>query len=171
MKNDSLISPVRKKRLEVQGYCEFTYPELTGYKFGIRLAYYVCGSIVALGLLLANVKILGVALMLAFLGMFPPYHPIDYLYNYVVRFVFNKPRIPPRSNQGRFACAIATVMVAGIISLFYFGLNFWGYVVGAVLISSATLVSTMDICIPSIIYNYLFNKKHEQERIQRQSLQ
>lgn len=170
MKYNSLISPVRKRRLEVQGYCEFTNSELTEYKFGIRLAYYVCGSIVALGLLLANVKILGVGLMLAFLGMFPPYHPIDYIYNYGVRFMFNKPRIPPRSNQGRFACGIAMVMLVGIISFFYFGLNFWAYVVGAVLISSAALVSTMDICIPSIIYNHLF-KKNEQERIQGQSLQ
>lgn len=171
MQNDSVISPTRKRRLEAQGYCDFTDSELTQYKFGIRFAYYVCGSIVALGLLLANLKILTVALAVAFLGSFPPYHPFDYLYNYGVRYLFGKPRIPPRSNQGRFACAMATVMNGGIIFLFYFGLNFWAYVVGAVLVSSAVLVSTIDICIPSIVYNYLFKKKHEQARIQRQGLQ
>lgn len=165
MEND-LISPTRKGRLEEQGYCGYTDYELTQYKFGIRFAYYVCGSIVALGLLLANLKIMAVAVAIAFLGSFPPYHPLDYLYNYGVRFLFGKPRIPPRSNQGRFACAIATVMNGGIISLFYYGQNLWAYAVGAILISSAVLVSTMDICIPSIIYNYLFKKKHEQERIQ-----
>jgi GNAT superfamily N-acetyltransferase len=57
--------------------------------------------------LLANLEILGVAMIITFFGSFPPYHPLDYLYNYVVRPWIGKPKMPPRTNQGRFACRIA----------------------------------------------------------------
>jgi hypothetical protein len=153
-----MITAVRRKRLEVQGYCEFTDKQLNEYKFGIRFAYYLCDSIVILGLLLASKEILGAMMVIAFFGMFPPYHPFDYLYNYGVRHLFRKPLMPPRSNQGRFACGMATVWLGGTISLFYLGLNLSAYMAGGTLVAVATLVSTMDICIPSMIYNFLFKK-------------
>jgi hypothetical protein len=156
---DCIISPIRKKRLESQGYNGFTDSELNDFKFGIRFAYYLCGSLVVLGLLLSNIKILAIAMVIAFLGSLPPYHPFDYVYNYGIRHLMNKPKIPPRPNQGRFACGIATVWLAGTIYLFYIGLNIWGYIAGGILVSIATLVSTTDICIPSIIYNFLFKRK------------
>lgn len=149
---------IRRKRLETQGYNGFTDSELNDFIFGIRFAYYSCGSLVVLGLLLTNLEILVVAMIIAFFGALPPYHPFDYLYNYVIRHLIKKPKMPPRSNQGRFACGIATVWLGGVIYLFYVGLNVWGYIAGGILVSIATLVSTMDICIPSMIYNFLFKK-------------
>lgn len=151
-----IISPLRRKRLETQGYTGLSDVELDNFKFGIRFAYYLCGSLVVLGLLLTSLKILAAAMLIAFLGTFPPYHPFDYLYNYVIRHVIKKPKMPPRSNQGRFACGIATVWLGGTIYLFYAGFNVWGYLAGGILVSIATLVSTMDICIPSLVYNFLF---------------
>ena len=160
MKNqDCLIAPSYRKRLESQGYIGFTDAELNNFKFGIRFAYYLCGSLVILGLFFTSIKILSVTLVIAAIGAFPPYHPFDYLYNYVVRHLINKPKMPPRANQGRFACGIATVWLAGTIYLFYIGLNMWGYIAGGILVSIATLVSTADICIPSMIYNFLFKSK------------
>ncbi len=156
-----MITPVRRKRLEVQGYYGFTDCELNDFKFGFRFAYYVCGSLVVLGLILSNQKILIAAMIVAFFGSLPPNHPFDYLYNYVIRHLINKPKIPPRSNQGRFACGIATVWMSGIIYLFYAGLNVWGYIAGGILVSIASLVSVLDICIPSMIYNFLFKRKLE----------
>ncbi len=156
---DCIISPTRRKRLEAQGYNGFTDVELNDYKFGIRFAYYSCGSLVVLGLLLTNIKILALAMTIAFFGTLPPYHPFDYLYNYVVRHLINKPKMPPRSNQGRFACGIATAWLSGVIYLFYVGLTLCGYIAGGILVSVATLVSAMDICIPSIIYNFMFKRK------------
>ena len=162
MKNqDCIITPTRRKRLETQGYNGFTDSELNDFKFGIRFAYYLCGSLVVLGLLLTNSEILAAAMIIAFFGSLPPYHPFDYLYNYVIRHLINKPKMPARPNQGRFACGIATVWLGGVIYLFYVGLNVLGYIAGGILVSIATLVSTMDICIPSIIYNFLFKKKIE----------
>ncbi len=158
MKNQdySNISPTNRKRLETQGYIGFTDAELNDFKYGIRFAYYLCGSIVIIGLFLTNLKVLSAAMIVALFGTMPPYHPFDYLYNYVIRHWINKPKMPPRSNQGRFACGIATVWLGVVVYLFYNDLNFWGHFAGWVLVSVAALVSTMDICIPSMIYNFLF---------------
>ena len=157
------INPIRRKRFEIQGYKCYSDSELNDFKFGIRFAYYLCGSLVILGLLLTNLEILGAAMIIAFFGSFPPYHPFDYLYNYVIRHWIGKPKMPPRANQGRFACRIATVWLGVTIYLFYTGNNTWGYIVGIALVISAALVSVLDICIPSMIYNFLFKKKIEEE--------
>ena len=160
MKNqDGLISSATRSRLEVQGYKGFTDRELLDFRFGIRFAYYSCGALVLTGLALSNVIILTVALAVAFFGTLPPYHPFDYLYNYGVRRLLNKPKIPPRSNQGRFACGIATVWLAGVILLMNAELYVWAYLAGGILLCIAALVSMTDICIPSIMYNFLFKRR------------
>lgn len=159
MKNqDSIVTPATRKRLETQGYKGLTDAELNDFKFGIRFAYFLCTSLVVVGLLLTSLEILTVAMIVAFFGSVSAYHPFDYLYNYLVRHLINKPRIPHRSKQGRFNCAIATVWLAGIIFLFYAGLSVLGYVAGGILVSVAALVSTTDICIPSMIYNSIFQR-------------
>ena len=153
---NSILSPTTKRRLIVQGYNCYSDKELNDYKYGIRFAYYLCGALVLVGLLLTNMEILAAAMIIAFFGMLPPYHPFDYLYNYVIRHLINKPKMPHRTNQGRFACGIATVWLGGTIYLFYSGLSIFGYIAGGILLSIATLVSTSDICIPSMIYNVFF---------------
>lgn len=157
--NDCTLTCISRHRLETQGYRGYTDMELQGFRFGIRFAYYVCGSLVILGLLLTNIEILAGAMIIAFVGSFPPYHPFDYLYNYGIRQLMNKPKIPPRSNQGRFACGVATVWLGGIIYCFYTGLVVPGYIAGGLLVAVAALVSTTDICIPSMVYNFWFKQK------------
>lgn len=153
-----LISPVTRKRLEAQGYAGFADSELDGFKFGIRFAYFLCGLLVLTGLIFSSVEWLIVAMVVAFFATIPPYHPFDYLYNYGVRHLVKKPKLPPRPGQARFACGIATLWLGGVISLFNAGFIIWAYVAGAALLVLATLVSTMDICVPSMIYNFLFRR-------------
>jgi len=49
---ESNIKPVKRKRFEIQGYQCYSNSELHDFKFGIRFAYYLCGYLVILGLLL-----------------------------------------------------------------------------------------------------------------------
>lgn len=149
---------ISRKRLEIQGYHGFTDGDVKDFKIGIRFAYLLCTALVVLGLALTNLPILGAAMVIAFFGSLSSYHPLDYLYNYAVRHLMNKPKIPHRTNQGRFNCRIATVWLGGIIFLFYSGFTVSGYIAGGILVSIATLVSTTDICIPSMIYNFLFKE-------------
>jgi len=107
-----ILSKVRIKRLQVQGYCKYSDTELNTFKYGIRFAYAVCAVIVFSGLLTHNVNLFIIAAGTAFLGVFPPYHPFDYLYNYIIRHGIHQPKIPPRNIQGRFACGIATTWLS-----------------------------------------------------------
>ncbi len=157
--NTPLISAACKRRLHVQGYQNFSDKELNDYKYGIRFAYGLCVTFVAAGLLLNSLLVLAMIALVAFAGALLPNHPFDYLYNNGVRQLLKKPKLPPRSNQGRFACGIATAWLVLVIYLLYTDQVLLGNILGAVLFSVGALVTTTDICIPSIIYNAIFLKK------------
>jgi hypothetical protein len=155
---NGVITPAGRQHLETQGYVGYSDAELESFKFGIRFAYYLCGSIAVLGLLLTSSAILFSTMIIAFMGAILPRHPFDYLYNHVIRHWINKPQLPLRPKQGHFACGLAVVWLAVTIGLFSAGLNTWGYVAGYMLVGTAILVSTTDVCIPSMVYNFLFSR-------------
>ena len=159
MNSKYIISPWSKRQLNDQGYCELSDPELRQHRFGFRLAYAFCGGLVILGVILKNQAILLLALGTAILGMLPPYHPVDYLYNYGIRFLIGRPKLPHRPPQGRFACFMGTSMLILITYFFYKGNFTLVYIVSAAMLTSTSLVSFIDFCIPSKIYNALFRKR------------
>lgn len=159
MSEKDRLSLTSRRRLEEQGYSGFTEYELARHRFGIRFAYFICMSVVVLGLALKSQPVLILANAIALLGMLPPYHPLDYIYNYGIRHLLGRPKLPPRANQGRFACFLATIML-GIMNYFAYAGNFTAViVVGAALLTPAFLVTFLDLCIPSKIYNALFVRK------------
>lgn len=165
MKNsDQELSETRSKRLEVQGFTGYSRYQLNNFKWGIRHAYFLCVSMVLAGLLLGSIEILAIVMTIAFFGVILVRHPFDYVYNYGTRFLLDKPRIPRRPNQSRFACAVATVLLAIIIFSMAQGYMIPAWIAAGILIFSAVLVSTTDICIPSIIYNrYIQREKTNRE--------
>lgn len=154
-----IISPARIHRLKVQGYRNLKDDELSKLAFGNRFAYILCSTVLLIGIITSNIPLLSIMFFIAFFGIVLPYHPFDYIYNELLSNSMNKPKLPPRSKQLKFACVIATSGIALIIFLFYKGLTLAGYIVGGSLYSVAFLVSTTDICIPSIIYNFIFKVK------------
>jgi hypothetical protein len=160
------VSPSCRRRLHAQGYQNYSDQQLGDFKIGIRFAYGLCTILFATGLFLTSPKVLMVAATVAFLGAFPPYHPFDYLYNYVVRHFIRKPKLPSRSNQGRFACGIASVWLTTIIFLIMGGNLMVANILGGLLLVVALLVTTTDICIPSMVYNFLFGSKPTTNNVQ-----
>jgi hypothetical protein len=152
------LSETKINWIREQGYFKFSNAEIRELAFGNRFAYGVCTSLLIVGVAFANIPLLFIMMVVAFLGIVLPNHPFDYFYNLVLRTKLNKPKLPPRPKQLKFACTIATLWIGGTIYLFYSGLATWGYIAGASLIVVAGLVSTIDMCIPSKIYNALFIK-------------
>lgn len=154
-----LISPVRISRIKVQGYdTGFTDEEISIHAVGNRFSYQLCTLLFTTGLVLTSIPVLTVAAIIALFTVILPYHPFDYLYNHVVRHWLNRPKLPHRTDQAKFACGIASVWLGVIIYLFRNSLFVWGYVLGGILFVIALLVSTVDFCIPSLIYNKLFRR-------------
>jgi hypothetical protein len=157
------ISATCRRRLHVQGYQNFSDKELNDYKYGIRFAYGLCITLAAIGLVFHSIPLLSFLALIAFAGAFPPRHPFDYLYNHGIRQLLNKPKLPPRTNQGRFACGIASAWLVIVIYLFYKNYVLIGNIFGAALFAVGALVTSTDICIPSIIYNAIFLRKENKE--------
>lgn len=152
-----LVSPTRIARIKSQGYDKgFDDEEISQHSVGNRFAYQMCTLLFATGLVLTNIPILTVAATIALLTVILPHHPFDYLYNLSVRHWLNRPKLPRRPAQAKFACGIAAIWLGVIIYLFYNSLFIWGYVLGGILFVIAALVSTIDFCIPSLIYNNIF---------------
>lgn len=160
--HSSILSARRLSFLRTQGYVKQSDRELADLAYGNRFAFRLCAVLLILGVTTASIPLLTVMMFIAFGGVILPYHPFDYIYNHGLRRRLNKPKLPPRSHQLKFACGMATLSIAGTIFLFWVGYILGAYIVGASLIGSATLVSTTDYCIPSQIYAYLFLRKSAQ---------
>ena len=158
--NHQLLSTTRINFLKAQGYYNLSDTEISELAFGNRFAYIVCASIVAVAVATVHIPTLIAMTIVAFLGIILPYHPFDYIYNHMLRSMLNKPKLPPRSKQLKFACVIATLWLIATTYLFYVGLAIAGYVVGGLLVAVAFLVSAADFCIPSMIYNFIFKVKY-----------
>lgn len=152
------LSQFRINNIRAQGYITQTDEQIQQLAFGNRFAYQLCVSIVAVGVIIANSYILGAMAMIAFFGVVLPNHPFDYIYNHLIRQRMHLPKLPARSMQLKFACSLATTFLMATVACFNMGYAVAGYVLGSALIIVATLVSTIDYCIPSVIYNYMFLK-------------
>lgn len=153
------LSKTRICRLKAQGYFNHSDSEISELAFGNRFAFIICSALVGLGVATAHIPILAAMALIALGGVILPYHPFDYIYNHVVSGLLNKPKLPPRSKQLKFACIIATTWLSGTIFLFYGSYALAGYIAGALVFTVAFIVSATDFCIPSTIYNFLFKVK------------
>lgn len=152
------LSATRIKRIRAQGYEHQTDAEIVDLAFGNRFAYRLCVSILAVGVLLSNIPILSAMLVIAFLGVVLPNHPFDYIYNYFLAKWMNKPQLPARSKQLKFACGMATLTIGVTIYFIYANMTMAASIIGLSLVGVAGLVSTTDYCIPSVMYNAVFGK-------------
>lgn len=91
----------------------------------------------------------------ALLGALLPFHPFDLIYNYGIRFVVRKRPLPPDGAPRRFACGVATVWLVATALVFQYGMAEVGYALGILFVAVAALVSTTDICIPSLLFQWI----------------
>jgi hypothetical protein len=93
---------------------------------------------------------------IALLAAILPVHPFDLFYNHGLRFLTGTGPLPHRGAPSRFACGFGAVWLVVTAWAFYTGRPLLGYVLGWSLTAVATLVSTTDICIPSLMYRAAF---------------
>lgn len=153
------LSASRLNRIREQGYTSQNYQEINDLAYGNRFAFRLCTSILVIGVLSANTTVLALMMGVAFMSTLLPNHLFDYIYNYMLAKRMNKPQLPPRSAQLKFSCAIATCWIGATIYFFEMNMMLAGYIMGGMLIIIAALLSIIDLCIPSMIYNALFIKK------------
>lgn len=148
------ISPSTVQRLHTQGFTAVDEAWLAEVAPWLRLSPALCATFAALGTATASPAILFALAGTAFLGAVLPFHPFDLIYNYGIRYVMRKRPLPPNGAPRRFACGIAAVWLVATALLFSAGETTAGYVLGILFVAVAGLVSTTDICIPSLVFNF-----------------
>jgi SAM-dependent methyltransferase len=163
-----ILSQTRLNRLRAQGYTTQTDQTLSDMAFGIRFAYRVCVGVVLIAITFQSIPLFATMMCIAFLGVILPRNPFDYVYNHFLAKALDKPTIPNRSKQIKFACSIATLWLAAIVILMSSGATAFGLILGISLALTAALPSTIDFCVPSAIYNAISKLKFTKTEVKKQ---
>ena len=150
------ISPTTRRRLEIQGFVGVEERTLAETAPWLRLAFALCTVLAAAGTVLASPIFLWSLVPIAALAAAFPVHPFDLLYNYGLRYLTGTGPLPKRGAPSRFACGVGAVWLIVTGWAFQSGAIVTGYVLGGMLTFVGLLVSTTDICIPSLIYRTMF---------------
>ncbi len=152
------LSPITRRRLDVQGLSDVDDETLAEIAPWLRMAFGICALLAGAGTALASPMILWILTPIAALAALFPVHPVDLIYNHGIRYLRNTGPLPKRRAQSRFACGVGAVWLVATALAFQSGALIVGYIFGVGLTGVAVLVSTTDICIPSMIYNVLFRR-------------
>ena len=150
------ISPSTRRRLDIQGFSGFDEPTFADIAPWLRFAMALCTLLGATGTVLASPLFLWSLAPIALWGAASPVHPFDHLYNLTLRHLTNTAPLPKRGAPNRFACALGAIMLILTGWAFSNGATVTGYVLGGLLTLVGFLVSTTDICIPSLIFRMMF---------------
>jgi rhodanese-related sulfurtransferase len=154
--NTSCELSFQQKSLFQQGYQHYSARELKQLEWGLRFTPFVCSAITAYGLYAQQPYVL---FFVGFLGMwaffFPAGHPMDFLYNHVVRHAFGAITLPENPFQRRLACFAAGVMNTAAAILFIFDFPVIAISVGLVLLVLQAIVITTHFCTLSWMYEGL----------------
>ncbi len=147
------LSAVRCKRLAQQGVVGLDDATLAELAPWLRFTPALCGLGIAIGTVYASVPMLLAMTILATLGALLPWHPFDILYNYGVRFVTKTRALPHNRAPRRLAMGICAVCLTATTSAFVAGATILGYVLGGMTLVGPIMVTTTDLCLPSLLYS------------------
>ena len=150
------LSSTCRRRLDIQGFDTIDDETLAPVAPWLRLAFGLCTLIAGIGTAMASRAVLIALVPIALLAAVFPVHPFDLMYNHFIRLGTGTGRLPRRGAPSRFACGLAVPWLLGTAWAFWAGHAALGYTLGAMLVLVGGLVSTTDICIPSLVYRALF---------------
>ena len=152
MAQESKLS-FQQRSLVQQGYTQYSRQQLTEMEWGLRFTPFVCALIALYGLVTQQAWILfSVAGLGIWAFFFPASHPMDMIYNYLVRPIFGAVKLPPNPVQRRLACLSAGLMNILAGSLLLLDMPLAAYVVGGCLLVLQAIVITTHFCALSWMY-------------------
>ena len=146
---------ISQRALTQQGY-DYSPAQLSELSWGLRFTPAICMALAVVGLATQQAWI---HFALAALGIlpfwFPASHPLDRLYNHVLRPLWQGVVLPPNPLPRRIACLMGGAMNIGIGAAFAAGSLRLAYGFGAVLITLQLIVISTHFCVASWMYEGL----------------
>ena len=152
----SPVIPTVRRRVEAQGFLGLDDRTVDQINYWLRLSPAICMIWTAVGTALESAPVLWALAPFALLGALLPGHPFDLLYTFGLRRLTGGPSLPPYPLPRRFACLLATVMIAAAAWNFQSGSTVWGHVFGWGLVAAAFANVSTGFCIPSFLYGRIF---------------
>jgi len=143
----------QQKNLFQQGFQSYTPQELKQIEWGLRFTPSACSLIALYGLITMNPYVLfGVAALGMWAFFAPAGHPMDLIYNYLIRKPFDAVKLPPNPFQRRLACFSAGIMntIAGVF--FLMGMPMAAFITGGLLLALQAIVIFTHFCTLSWMY-------------------
>ena len=139
-----------ERGLAQQGYYELSAEELGRLDAGLRFTPAVMLVAAAAGLATRqpalHLGLSGIGLLA--LAM-PAHHPLDLLWNHLLRRLFGAPALPPNPLPRRLAMAAAAALNLAVCFAFTGGRDGLAYGLGAVLVGMQLLLVTRQLCVVS----------------------
>lgn len=152
------LTPTARQRIEAQGFTGLSDETLAGINYGLRVAPALCMAWATIGMATASPRMLWGLLPFALLGGILAGHPFDVFYNQGLRFVLGTPPLPPYPRQRRFACLLASLMIAGAALCFEAGHMVAGCLIAGSLAAAAGVNVCTGFCIPSFLCALFFGR-------------
>ena len=150
------LTAATRRRLDIQGFERVDDAALAPVAPWLRLAFGLCAVMAGVGTAIASPLTLLLLVPIAALAALLPVHPFDLVYNYGIRFITGTSPLPRRGAPSRFACGLGAAWLVATAWVFNAGHPRLGYLLGGLLTGVALLVSTTDVCIPSLVYRSIF---------------
>jgi len=142
--------------LSMQGYQGLSDDERKELGLALRLSPALCLIGMTLGVVLESPAILfGMAATAALGGFVMDKHPFDLIWDRGLRRLSGRPSLPPTPPPRRFACQVASVWLVALAAAHLAGAHTLGLVLGVPLLLVATVVTTTNWCVPSLVYGVL----------------
>ena len=154
IKTEKLHARLKVRGIQISGGADFA--KMVPWT---RLTFSLCTAIAALATAFACTTTLWLMVPVALLGATRPRHPFDYIFNRFIRSQVGTIALPHNTAPTRFACGIAAVWFVVMALLFHSGYDVAGYILGAIFVFVGALVSITHLCIPGIIYQFLFGDR------------
>ncbi len=156
-----------RTRIEAQGFLGLDDLTISRIDFWLRLSPAICMTWTAVGTALGSAPVLWALIPFALLGAILPGHPFDLIYTWGFRRLVRGPRLPRYPLPRRFACLMASAILAVSAGGFQSGNAVLGHVAGWFLVAAAGANVFTGFCIPSFIYGLIFGKPSACEAIRR----
>jgi Domain of unknown function (DUF4395) len=157
------LTSCRLHRLDIQGFDAVGTERLAEVAPWLRLTFGLCALLAGIGTVTASPLLLLALAPIAALGAALPIHPFGLVYNLGIRHLTGTGPLPPRGAPSRFACGMGAAWLLVTAWAFSAGHATLGYALGGTLTAIAILVSTTDICIPSMGFRLLFGPPRPRE--------
>lgn len=138
-----------RRHVETQGYLGFDGETLVGLDPWLRLTPFMTCLIAGLGTLVESAVLLAVLAIVTFLAVALPRHPVDFLYNGLIRKLESTPAIPETPRRRRIVYLVWSAILAGASACFATGNIKIGFLLGWLLAGVTGFLAAQQICLVS----------------------